>query len=390
MSKWEKVRIDDVCIKKISTVSSKSEDLIDYIDISSVDSKNKRIVDYRTYRLPDAPSRAKQLLENNDIIISTVRPNLNAIAINNIESSNMKVASTGFCVLRCKEAIDVNYLFNFCKSSKFINGLVSVAKGASYPAVSNSQVRNVAIPLPPIEVQTQIAATLDAASELITICKQQLAELDELIKSVFYEMFGDPVTNEKGWEKGQIKDLSEKLQYGTSQKATLKETQYPILRMNNITYSGDMDFSDMKYIELDEKDIEKYLVHKGELLFNRTNSKELVGKTAVYREHKPMAYAGYLIKLTPNKSANSEFISGFLNSSYGKKLLYKMAKSIVGMANINAKELGSINIYIPPLELQNQFADIVTKIEEQKSLVKQAIDETQQLFDSLMSHYFDD
>ena len=149
-----------------------------------------------------------------------------------------------------------------------------------------------------------------------------------------------------------------------------------------------MDFSDLKYIDLNEKEKTKYLVHKGELLFNRTNSKELVGKTAVFKEDKPMAFAGYLIKLVPNKRANSEFISAYLNSSYGKKLLKKMAKNIIGMANINAQELSSIKIYIPPITLQNQFADIVAKIEDQKDLVKKAIDETQYLFDCLMSEYF--
>jgi type I restriction enzyme S subunit len=235
----------------------------------------------------------------------------------------------------------------------------------------------------------KIAKTLDTAAKLLAMRKQQLVELDNLIKSTFYEMFGDPVKNEKGWNTGIIKDLAVKIQYGTSDKASIGKLQYPILRMNNLTYQGTMDFSDMKYIDLCEKDLGKYLVHKGEMLFNRTNSKELVGKTAVFREEKPMAYAGYLVRLVPNEKANCEFISSYLNSSYGKKLLFKMAKNIVGMANINAQELSNIKIYIPPIELQNQFANIVTKIEEQKALVKKAIDETQHLFDSLMSEYFE-
>jgi len=159
--------------------------------------------------------------------------------------------------------------------------------------------------------------------------------------------------------------------------------------MNNITYQGEMDFTDLKYIDLADKDLDKYLVHQGEVLFNRTNSKELVGKTAVYREKEPMAYAGYLIRLIPNEKANGEFISAFLNSPYGKKLLRNMAKNIVGMANINAQELENIDIYIPPITLQNKFAEIVKKTEEQKQLVRKAIDETQYLFDSLMSEYFD-
>jgi len=125
------------------------------------------------------------------------------------------------------------------------------------------------------------------------------------------------------------------------------------------------------------------------MLFNRTNSKELVGKTASYRNEYPMAYAGYLVKLVPNERANSEFISAFLNSRYGKAVLRSMAKNIIGMANINAKELGEIKIYVPPLDLQNKFATNVNNIEEQKTIVRKLIEESQNLFNSLMSKYFD-
>jgi len=267
--------------------------------------------------------------------------------------------------------------------------LNSLGRGATFKEISKSIVENIKIPLPPLETQKQIAKTLDTAAELLALRKQQLAELDQLIKSVFYDMFGDPVVNEKGWKKGKIKDLAASISYGTSQKASTDKLSYPILRMNNITYQGELDLSDLKYIDLSDSDKEKYLVYKGDLLFNRTNSRELVGKTAVFREDSPMAFAGYLVRLVPNENGNSEFISAFLNSSYGKKLLYKMAKNIIGMANINAKEFSNIEIYIPPIELQNQFADIVAKIEEQKALVRKTIDETQTLFDSLMSQYFD-
>ena len=141
--------------------------------------------------------------------------------------------------------------------------------------------------------------------------------------------------------------------------------------MNNITYKGGWDFTNLKYIDIEDKDVNKYLVKYGEVLFNRTNSKELVGKTAVYREQTPMAYAGYLIKLTPNENFNGVFIAMYLNSNYVKSVLYNMAKNIVGMANINAKELTNISIFLP-LSLQNEFAKKIEKIEELKSNVKKS------------------
>lgn len=282
-----------------------------------------------------------------------------------------------------------NYIYRYMKSSLFLNQIQQLSFGCAQPNISATQIEDISIPLPPLQIQKQIAKTLDTAAELLSMRKQQLVELDNLSKSIFYHLFGCPSINDRGWDVVRIKDLADKIQYGTSEKASAQKLTYPILRMNNITYEGNMDFSDLKYIDLSDTDKGKFLVHKGDMLFNRTNSKDLVGKTAVYRQDEPMAYAGYLVKLVPNEKANSEFISAFLNSEYGKKLLNKMARNIIGMANINAQELGNIRIYHPPIHLQNKFAKIVTKIEEQKALVQQAINETQYLFDSLMSEYFD-
>jgi type I restriction enzyme S subunit len=247
---------------------------------------------------------------------------------------------------------------------------------------------NYEIYLPNIQTQKKIVRILNKAQGIIDKRKAQIEALDQLVKSVFLEMFGEPKNNPYGWNFKTIKDLTEYTQYGTSKKASETIGNFPMLRMNNITYGGSINYNDLKYIDLDEKEKDKYLVTKGDLLFNRTNSKELVGKTAVYKKEEPMAFAGYLIKLVPNSLANSDFISGYLNSKYGKSLLLAMAKTIVGMANINATELKSIKIYTPPIELQNKFANIVQKIETQKALLQQSLTELENNFQSLMQRAF--
>ena len=218
--------------------------------------------------------------------------------------------------------------------------------------------------------------------------KQQLEEMDELVKSLFYDMFGDPVTNPMGWEKGIIRDLAVKTQYGTSKKAHETDGEFPVLRMNNITYKGTWDFNSLKYVDFDDVEKSKYLVYKGELLFNRTNSRELVGKTAVYKNNEPMAYAGYLVKLIANEKANPDYISAYLNSMHGKTVLLNMAKSIVGMANINAEELKKIKILIPPIDLQNEFAERVIAIEAEKERMQKSLRELEDNFEGLMQSAF--
>src|SRR5699024_449980 len=151
------------------------------------------------------------------------------------------------------------------------------------------------VPLPPLAEQKRIAAILDTADALRAKRRESLAQLDALLQTVLLDMFGDPVRKPKGWKVSVIRDLLISASYGTSKKASSEKGAYPIIRMGNITYSGAWDFQDLKYIDIDKKDLSKHLVHKGQILFNRTNSKELVGKTAVYHREEPMAFAGYLV-----------------------------------------------------------------------------------------------
>jgi len=263
----------------------------------------------------------------------------------------------GVASLRPKANLDRNYLWYFITANK--EQLASKGTGSTFKQVSRVIISDWEIPLPPLDKQKRIAAILDKA-DAIRRKRQQATQLaDDFLRSVFLNMFGDPVTNPKDFPIGTIRDFVETANYGSSGKASETEGEYPMLRMGNITYEGEWDFTNLKYIDLSEKDKPKYLTQKGDLLFNRTNSKELVGKTAVFEEEKPMAIAGYLIRVRTNELGNNYYLSGYLNSAHGKKTLVGMCKSIVGMANINAQELQDIKIILPPIELQNEYEKIV-------------------------------
>lgn len=266
--------------------------------------------------------------------------------------------------------------------------LSTISNGSSVPQLNKKDLIFIPIPLPPLETQKRIVELLDRAQALIDKRKEQIKLTDDLIQSLFYDMFGDPFTNLMGWKKGIIRDLAVKTQYGTSKKAHETDGEFPVLRMNNITYSGALEFSKLKYIDLDSKEQKKYLVHRNEILFNRTNSEELVGKTAVYKGDLPVAYAGYLVRLITNNKGNPDYISAYLNSKHGKAVLFNKAKSIVGMANINAEEFKDIRINIPPIALQNTFAQRVEKIEAQKQAMTNSLKELEDNFNGLMQRAF--
>ena len=164
---------------------------------------------------------------------------------------------------------DVNYLYRFLEASK--SYLLSRRVGGGQPNISQSVIKDLDVPLPPLAEQRRIASILDQADELRQKRQQAIEKLDQLLQATFIDMFGDPVSNPKGWDVGCIGDMLESVKYGSSDKATL-DGEIPILRMNNLTYSGEMDLRDLKYITKAQAD-EKYLVKEGDILFNRTNSK---------------------------------------------------------------------------------------------------------------------
>ena len=287
-------------------------------------------------------------------------------------------------VLKAKNNLNIRYLSYYLNFKNLSNVITGTTRGK----LTKSALNSIEILLPELNKQDKIVEILEKSKELMDKRKEQIEALDELVKSKFIEMFGDPVLNPKGWQKGKMADIIVKTQYGTSNKANEGDGQFKILRMGNITYSGEFDFNDMKYIDLTEDEQKKYLVYKGEVLFNRTNSKELVGKTAVYKENEPMAYAGYLVKAIPNEKATGEFIAAYMNTKYIKAKLFNMAKNIVGMANINAEEFKNIDVYIPPIELQNDYIDFVKQVEETKEQMNQSLKELENNFNSLMQRAF--
>ena len=221
------------------------------------------------------------------------------------------------------------------------------------------------VPVPELSKQLEIVKVIDKAYEVIEDRKQELKCLDNLIRARFVEMFGDPVLNEKGWKIVTVGDIVTEVRYGTS-KPAVEGGKYPYLRMNNLTADGHLDLKDLKYIDISEDEIEKCVVRKGDVLFNRTNSIELVGKTAVFDLTEEMVIAGYIIRVRLTKEMLPVVFSQYMNLEPLKVILRGMAKGAVNQANINAQELQSIKVYIPDMKLQNQFADFVQQIDKSK------------------------
>lgn len=389
MNNWKKIKIEEVCsfINGYAFDSNKYvQNGIQVIRITNVQKGYISDTDKKFYKEEKELERYK-LIEG-DLLIS-LTGNVGRVGVIKSENLPAYLNQRVSCVrIKNNNLLNKRFLFNFLNSDSFEKTCIKNSKGIAQKNISTVWLREIKIPLPSMEEQKKIAARLDAVSDLLAKQKQLLAEQDNLIQSTFYDMFGTPFKNEKGFPYLQIKDLVSDVQYGTSQKADYTG-KIPILRMNNITYSGEMDYTDLKYIDLEEE-TNKYILKKGDVLFNRTNSRELVGKTGLFNLDKLMVYAGYLIRVRLKGICLPIFLTKYMNTPQLKAFLKEKCKGIVGQANINAKELQAIPIFLPPLELQRKFAAVAEQIESEKSKIKSAIAETQTLFNALMSEYFEE
>lgn len=179
------------CVRPVKTwnpLKTAGEDEFTYIDLSAVDQERKQIVEARNVACSEAPSRARQLVEAGDVLVSTVRPNLNGVALVGVEHHGA-TASTGFCVLRpTADKLDGGYAFQWVKSPSFVADMVSKATGASYPAVSDRIIFESRLPLPPLPEQRRIAVILDQADALRAKRRESLAQLESLTQALFVEM----------------------------------------------------------------------------------------------------------------------------------------------------------------------------------------------------------
>ena len=374
-------KIGDVCASKIDTLNAAYNGKIDYIDISAVDNDKKKITNTETLQIKEAPSRARQLVECDDIIVSLVRPNLNAVAVVENSSENLQVASTGYCVLRCNQAVYSRYLFYFCQSETFINRMTAQATGASYPAVSNSIVKNCEIPLPERNKQKEIADILDKVTGLISLRKQQLAKLDELVKARFVEMFGDFKNNSKNWPIVKFDELA-KID-GNMTTDYEKYADYPHIGIDSIEKETG-ELKGYRTVKEDGVVSGKYIFTPQHIIYSKIRPN--LNKVALPDFEGLCSADAYPILPNP-KNCNRIFLALAMRSDYFLDYILQFSAR-TNLPKVNRKEIAGFSMPLPPLSLQNDFATFVERVDQQKQTVQQSLEKLELMKKALMQEYF--
>ena len=366
-----------------------------YIDLSSVD-KDRKVIDtnlVQEIESQDAPSRARQLVSSGDILVSTVRPNLNGIAIVPDELDGV-TASTGYCVLRCNERLDPLYLYYWVQTPDFVSDMVRKATGANYPAVTDRVVKTSPIPLPLLATQKHIARVLEQAGQLRKQAQQMESELNQLAQALFLEMFGDPVKNPKGCNKVPVSHFVSEFEGGKSIAAAgdeTEESQYRILKISAVTWR-DFNPLESKPLPDDYQPESAHFVRKGDLLFSRANTTELVGATSyVFDDYENLLLPDKLWRFVwqEDVKVSPMFIWNlFMNPGIRIELGKLSSGSGGSMKNISKGRLFPFEVIFPPYEAQQSFERKFLEMRNREQVCRKQVKEFDAMFNALMQRAF--
>jgi type I restriction enzyme S subunit len=324
-----------------------------------------------------------------NVIYSKIDVRNGAIGIIPTSMSEVAVSSEYPIYEVHSELADAGYIhlvFRTRAFQKILNSMISGASGRK--RVQPTQIENVEIPIPPVETQRAIVSRGHEAQQAIAQAEEKISELEKEIEKRFFADLGlktapyaqnlkvftahwkdferwsvsynqavlGSVDISKGkYPVAELGSILSMVQYGSSEKASTEKIGSPVIRMNNIT-DGTLDLSNLKYIRLPQKDLDRLVLKDGDILFNRTNSKELVGKCAVFHEKGNYIFASYLIRVRADETkANPDYVSFVLNNRIGRQQINALSRQIIGQANVNSQELRSLKLPLPPIQAQQEI-----------------------------------
>ena len=352
----------------------------EYIDIGSIDRDRKRIASPQPLMGKDAPSRARKQVRAGDTLVSMTRPNLNAVALVP-DGLDGQVASTGFDVLRPR-GVEPRWPFYLVRTQDFIDAMSSLVQGALYPAVRAKEIRAHVVPVAPANEQSRIADELDTLLARVNACNDRFDAVPALLKRFRQAVLAAATSGElsagsmaeecdaqhsplppAGWAMTTIGAVATDLRYGTSKKCEYSSVGIGVLRIPNIADHGAIDVADLKRAEFDSNEVERLTLRAGDLLVIRSNgSVDLVGKTSIVTPREVgLLFAGYLMRLRVRPTdALPAFVRIWIAAPAQREFIERTSKSTSGVNNLNAEELRSLPLLLPPISEQTE---IVRRVE---------------------------
>jgi type I restriction enzyme, S subunit len=390
-------QIGQLCLPTEQRDPRSSPDLpFRYVDISSVDKDMKTIVQTQEIAGRDAPSRARKVICTGDVLVSTVRPNLNAVAIVPPEFDE-QIASTGFCVLRPQSALlDARYLFYWTLTPEFVAYLTARMRGANYPAVTDAVVKKATIPLPPISEQRRLVEILDQTNALRKKRAEADAKAERVLHALFIKIFGDPAANSRGWDWIPLRKLLRNnkgaLQSGPfgsnlHNADFVDEGTVFVVGIDNVHDTGFQIGRNRRITWEKYQELKKFKLEHRDVLITIMGT---VGRTCVFPEWIGEAICTkHVYRIQTNQNLlNPEYLCASIRFSPAVRA--QLGSSITGQIvdAITSKDLKELLVDVPPIDLQRRFADHKKSLDDEAVRRKDSRMKLDYISDALLHRAF--
>lgn len=394
---WPLVKIGDLATinPRLPKGVNQTQD-VSFLGMASV-SEEGRIID-QEIRILSETKKGFTYFERDDVLLAKITPcfeNGKAVCVSEL-NTQIGFGSTEFHVIRAKDGVlDSKYLFYMIWSKRFrFYGERAMSGAAGQKRVPTDFVKNYEIPLPypdepekSIKEQKRIVAILDKADTIRCKRKEAVKLSEDLLNSLFLDMFGDPVVNQKGWDIKPLKDQVIHANNGISRRRKEVDNVGDIvIRLQDVHYDGIRFNKELNRIRLDSKEKNRYCVDVGDILFIRVNGNpDYVGRSAVFKGFSEKIYHNdHLIRIKIGSAYLPEFISYCFNQKGGRKIISTQIKTSAGQHTISQGGIEQLEFYRPPLALQEKFVQVMTKV----SQIPFGSFDGESLFDSLSQRAF--
>jgi len=386
---WQILRFDQFAENIAERVDPTEADVEYYVGLEHLDPESLKI---RRWGTPNDVKGTKLRFRKGDIIFGRRRFYQRKVAVTEFDG----ICSAHTLVLRARESVMLQALLPFFLQSKtFFQRAMQISVGSLSPTINWRTLARQEFAIPSLDEQRRIAEILWAAETAITQFEDALEQVRELRRSTLTELTtsGLAVSSHKPtkignipshWEVVKVGALLEICQYGLSIRAD-DDGQYPILRMMNIE-DGVIVPNDLKYVNLSDEDFTAFQLEPGDILFNRTNSADLVGKVGIYRLDGDYVFASYLVRMRVKRDVVSpEYLNYYLNSPLGQRRILSYATPGVSQTNINAHNLQKVLVPLPPQDEQKEIVAILKHVDTSKQSILEQLKTLRDLKSGLLS-----
>jgi type I restriction enzyme, S subunit len=381
---WSTVRLGEVLVEEKVRVGSFDADGLPLLGVSNTSglhrSEKPRIIDMSRYLR----------VERSWFAYNPMRINVGSIGWAE-RFDQTGVISPDYVVFSCTERIEPKLLYLFVRSFPGLRAINLETAGSVRERLYFDSLARIRYPLPPLSEQRRIVARIEELTAKINESRylrhEAAREVETLVANEIKARFDRG--KKSGWTCGTLGGYVIDDCYGTSEKANDDDSGTPVLRMGNIQ-NGRLDLRELKYLHVADKDRAKLVLKRGEILVNRTNSAELVGKCAVFDVEGDFAFASYLIRLRlDTKRADPRLVASYINSPAGRSYMFSERKQMTGQANVNATKLKALPLALPPISEQRRIAAELDALQERVDALKKLQAETAAELDALLPSVLD-